>query len=87
MHFEKFKIVVSDNIIHKSQNKYRKNIKDPVISMDKALLVGPIKIGNTDMYSEGVLSSGRARIYAKQLLDIFKITDDIQILIEKREEE
>ena len=85
--FEKFKIVVSDNIIHKSQNKYRKNIKDPVISMDKALLVGPIKIGNTDMYSEGVLSSGRARIYAKQLLDIFKITDDIQILIEKREEE
>ena len=84
--FEKFKSIVADNIIHKSQSKYRKNIKDPIISMDKTLLVEPKKIGNTDIYSEGSLSSERARVYAKQLLDIFKITDDIQILVERREE-
>jgi hypothetical protein len=54
--------------------------------MDKTLLVEPKKIGNTDIYSEGSLSSERARVYAKQLLDIFKITDDIQILVERREE-
>lgn len=85
--FAKFKDVVSDNIIHKSHNKYRKDEKDPVISMDKSLLVEPKKIGNTDIYSEGSLSSERARIYAKQLLDIFKITNDIQILVEKKEDE
>ena len=84
--FEKFRSIVADNIIHKSQSKYRKNIKDPIISMDKTLLVEPKKIGNTDIYSEGSLSSERARVYAKQLLDIFKITDDIQILVERREE-
>ena len=84
---EKFKIIVADNIIHKSHNKHRKDEKDPVISMDKNLLVEPKKIGNTDIYSEGSLSSERARVYAKQLLDIFKITDDIQILVERREEE
>ena len=82
-----FKDVVSDNIIHKSHNKYRKDEKDPVISMDKSLLVEPKKIGNTDIYSEGSLSSERARVYAKQLLDIFKITNDIQILVEKKEDE
>ncbi|MBM7023455.1 hypothetical protein, partial [Treponema sp. Marseille-Q4523] len=74
-------------IIYKSHNKYRKDEKDPVISMDKSLLVEPKKIGNTDIYSEGSLSSERARIYAKQLLDIFKITNDIQILVEKKEDE
>ena len=84
--FEKFRSIVADNIIHKSQSKYRKNIKDPIISIDKTLLVEPKKIGNTDIYSEGSLSSERARVYAKQLLDIFKITDDIQILVERREE-
>ncbi len=84
---EKFKTIVSDNIIHKSQSKYRKNIKDPVISMDKNLLIDPKKIGNTNIYSEGSLSSERARVYAKQLLDIFKITGDIQILVERREDE
>ncbi|MGI5091611.1 hypothetical protein [Treponema socranskii] len=55
--------------------------------MDKSLLVEPKKIGNTDIYSEGSLSSERARICAKQLLDIFKITNDIQILVEKKEDE
>ena len=84
--FEKFRSIVADNIIHKSQSKYRKNIKDPIISIDKTLLVEPKKIGNTDIYSEGSLSSERARVYAKQLLDIFKITDDIQIFVERREE-
>ena len=84
--FEKFRSIVADNVIHKSQSKYQKNIKDPIISMDKTLLVEPKKIGNTDIYSEGSLSSERARVYAKQLLDIFKITDDIQILVERREE-
>ena len=84
--FEKFRSIVADNIIHKSQSKYRKNIKDPIISIDKKLLVEPKKIGNTDIYSEGSLSSERARVYAKQLLDIFKITNDIQILVERREE-
>ena len=85
--FEKFQTIVADNIIHKSHNKYRKNEKDPVISLDTSLLVEPKKIGNTNIYSEGALSSERARVYAKQLLDIFKITDDIQILVERREEE
>lgn len=83
---EKIKQIVQDNIIHKASNKYDKKQKDPIITINKNFLVEPKKIGDTEFYSEGSLSSERARIYAKQLLDIYKITDKIQICVENRDE-
>ena len=83
----KFSKIVLDNIIHKASGKSKNGQKDPVISLDPKLLVEAKKIGNTDYYSEGSLSSARARFYAKQLLDMYRITDEIQILVERREEE
>jgi hypothetical protein len=55
--------------------------------LDSKLLVEAKRIGSTDFYSEGSLSSARARFYAKQLLDMYRITDEIQILVERREDD
>ena len=72
--------------VHYTKPKYDKKQKDPIITINKNFLVEPKKIGDTEFYSEGSLSSERARIYAKQLLDIYKITDKIQICVENRDE-
>ena len=84
---EKFSKIVTDNIIHKSSSKAKNSQKDPIISSKPELLVDAKKIGNTDFYSEGSLSSARARFYAKQLLDMYRITEEVEILVEKREDE
>lgn len=84
---EKFAKIVSDNLIHKNSSKNKNKQKDPIISDDNTMLVEAKRIGDTNYYSEGSLSSARARVYAKQLLDIYRITDDIKILVEKREDD
>ncbi len=86
---EKFSKIVSDNIIHKNKisDKSKKNQKDPVISSDPSALKEAKKIGDSIFYSEGCLSSGRARVYAKQILDMYRITDDVSILVERKEDD
>jgi len=45
------------------------------------MVVAAQKIGETIFYSEGALSSSRARIYAKQLLDLYEVTEMFQISV------
>ena len=73
--------VVSENKIHKATSTRNYPEKDPIISSDANKLVGGEKIGDTIFFSEGTLSSTRARIYAKQLLDIYGLTDFFEIAV------
>lgn len=75
-------IIYRDQILGVSTWKSFYPDKDPVISKDRNKLVGAMKIGDTVYYSEGVISSARARIYAKQLLDLYELTDDIGISVQ-----
>lgn len=76
-----FAKIVAENKIHKATSARNYPEKDPIISEDINKLVGPKKIENTMYYSEGTLSSARARIYAKQLLDIYELTDCFSISV------
>ena len=84
---KKFDKIVEDNLIHKSISRRNKNGKDPIITKDKNLVVGPYKIEGTDYYSEGTVSSMSSRVYSKQLLDLFGFTDDVKIFVNKKVEE
>ena len=74
-----FNEIVDENKIHKSTSTHGNNVKDPIITKNKELLKGPIKLNESELYVEGVLSSSRARFYAKRLLDYYELTDSFQI--------
>lgn len=82
---EKFGKIVKDNLIHKNSKKRNSNKKDPLISKNAHLLVEAKRIGNSEYYSEGSLSSERARVYTKQLLDLYEITDSFSIYVVSKE--
>ena len=54
---------------------------------DKTLVVGPYLIEGTEYYSEGTVSSMSARVYSKQLLDLYGFTDDVKLFVNKKEED
>lgn len=74
--------IAKNNSIHKSTSKKNYPEKDPIISVSKDKLVDPIEIKNSGVFVESCLSSDRARVYAKELLDIYGITDAFQIEVE-----
>ena len=74
-----FNEIVDENKIHKSTSTHGNNVKDPIITKNKELLKGSIKLNESELYVEGVLSSSRARFYAKRLLDYYELTDSFQI--------
>lgn len=76
-----FERIVFENKIHKATSSRNYPGKDPIISTDVNKLVGAMKIGDTIFYSEGTISSARARIYAKQLLDIYGLTNCFEISV------
>ena len=78
---ELFKRIVTENRIHKATSVRNYPDKDPIISQDMNKLVGAKRIGDTTFYSEGTISSTRARIYAKQLLDIYGLTECFEISV------
>lgn len=80
---ELFKRIVAENRIHKATSVRNYPDKDPIISQDTNKLVGAKRIGETAFYSEGTISSMRARIYAKQLLDIYGLTECFEISVKE----
>ncbi|WP_330364944.1 DUF262 domain-containing protein [Anaerovorax odorimutans] len=81
---ELFKKIVRDNKIHKATSKNNYPEKDPIITQVSTLLLEAKPIGETGYFSEGVISSNRARVYAKQLMDLYGVTDRIQISVHER---
>ena len=79
---EQFKKIVSANTIHKATSTKNYPQKDPVITTEPSKLVSPQNIEGTIYFTEGALSSIRARIYAKQLLDLMEITNSFQLAIQ-----
>lgn len=79
-----FADIVLQNKIHKATSKTNYPEKDPIISKKPTLLGESKQILNSDYFSEGCISSNRARVYAKQLSDLFGITDRIQISVRDR---
>lgn len=77
-----FDKIVSENTIHKATSKKNYPHKDPIITAQENLLVTAKSIDDTPYFVEGTISSSRARIYAKQILDIYGMTDDFQINVE-----
>ena len=77
----KFKNIVSDNSIHKESVKKDGKRFNPVISSNPNQVIDSIQIGLTDYYSEGNLNHETARKYAKQLLDMYGLTDRILIFV------
>jgi len=77
------KKIVRENNIHKATSAKNYPDKDPIITNKPELLVSPKEIKNSGIFIEGCVSSYRARVYAKQLLDIYGISDDFQIQVEK----
>ena len=80
---ELFKRIVAENRIHKATSVRNYPDKDPIISQDTNKLVGAKRIGETAFYSERTISSTRARIYAKQLLDIYGLTKCFEISVKE----
>jgi len=76
-----FEEIVLSNRIHKANSTRNECGKDPIISEDKLKLVSPIEIKGTKYFVEGSISSDRARHYAKQLLDIYDLTELFQISV------
>ena len=77
-----FDKIVSDNAIHKATSKKNYPHKDPIITAQENLLVTAKSIEDTPYFVEGTISSSRARIYAKQILDIYGMTDEFQINVQ-----
>lgn len=78
----KFAEIVSENKIHKSTKNANPNRYDPILTVNKNDLVGNKKIEGTNFFMESTLSSSRCRVYAKQLLDIYGLTDKVAIYVE-----
>ncbi|MDE6946342.1 MAG: DUF262 domain-containing HNH endonuclease family protein [Anaeroplasmataceae bacterium] len=78
---DKFNQIVKDNLIHKSTATKMDGLKDHIISFDSTLLVNPIRIANTDYFVEGCINSGRARFYAKQLIEAYDLVGYFQIAV------
>lgn len=79
-----FEQVVFKNKIHKATSKKNYPEKDPIISKNKSKLNEANPITNTGYFSEGNISSSRARFYAKQLLDIYELTDRVTVSVRNR---
>lgn len=80
----KFIDIVNKNKIHKAKSSHIPNVMDPIITQEKKYLIEPLQIQGTNLFSEGSLSSNRARVYVKQLLEHFNMVDDFEILVMKR---
>ncbi|MEG1529972.1 MAG: hypothetical protein RR405_06400, partial [Clostridia bacterium] len=80
----KFEEIVLENIIHKATSKLNPNGKDPIISKVSSMLQDPIKIGATNLYTEGCISSTRARVYALKIAELFSLQDKIIIRVKNR---
>ena len=79
---ELLKRIVEENSIHKSTKTKNYPCYDPILTTDKSLVNQPILIDGTNIYVEANLSSNRIRVYTKQLMDIYGITNNIQINVE-----
>lgn len=78
------KKIVRENSIHKATSIRNYPDKDPIVTNNPSLLLGPKEIKkDSGIFIEGCISSNRARFYAKQLLDIYGLTDEFQIHVEK----
>lgn len=76
--------IIRENIIHKATSSKNYPAKDPIITNDSSLLVKPKEIfENSNIFIEGCISSNRARFYAKQILDIYELSDSFQIQVNK----
>ena len=78
---QRFRSIVANNAIHKATSKKNYPQKDPIFSADAELLVEPMGIQNIGYYCEGCLSNVRARVYAKQLLELFECVGDFALEI------
>jgi uncharacterized protein with ParB-like and HNH nuclease domain len=76
-----FNRIVADNMIHKATSKKNYPEKDPIISASVDYFIEPMQIVGTDYYCEGCLSNNRARVYTKQLLELFECADEYSIEI------
>lgn len=76
------KRIASENLIHKSTKTKNYPNYDPIFTTDETLVNNPMLIEGTNIYVETNLSSNRIRVYSKQLMDIYGITNDIQINVE-----
>lgn len=79
-----FERIADENTIHKATSTRNYPQKDPIISKSKNKLVESKQIGETGYFSEGALSSTRARVYAKQILDLYGFTDRFEISVDER---
>jgi len=78
---QRFSGIVADNVIHKATSKRNYPLKDPIFSAKAELLIESMSIQNSSYYCEGCLSNIRARVYAKQLLELCECIDDFYIEI------
>lgn len=78
---KKFDEIVKLNTIHKATSTKKENTKDPILSEDMNMLNQPIEIKGSKYYAEGNVSSGRARFYSKQLIEIYDLIGWFQISV------
>lgn len=76
-----FEKMVLQNNIHKATSNKNYPDKDPIISKDTSKLVSANPVGSTGYFSEGAISSTRARFYAKQVLDIYGLSDKFSVVV------
>lgn len=83
----KFSEIVKENRIHKNKKLPNSNKNAPILTSDKNELVGSKKIDGTEFFMESALSSIRSRVFSKQVLDIYGITEKFEIYVENDDKE
>ena len=71
-----------NNLIHKRKSSNGSEQKDPVISKQANLLQKPLRIDNTEYYSEAVLSQSRVLEYSRQLIEAMNYDKPIKLVLE-----
>ena len=71
--------IAKNNTIHKSTKTKNYPNYDPIITDNRDLVNDAVVIENTNLFIESNLSSNRVRVYSKQLLDTYGLTDYFQI--------
>ena len=84
--------MVDANLICKrTLNETTINGRAPIIVSSNVypngLLQNIARLGNTNYYYETCLSSERIRVYSKQVLDYFNLTDKVSYEVQNRNEE
>jgi uncharacterized protein with ParB-like and HNH nuclease domain len=72
---DEFEVIVTKNRVHKATKTKNAPNYDPILTKNPSYVGSPKKLFDTDIYYESCLSSTRAVFYARQLAELFNLSE------------